>query len=132
MQYAIVAVSRTLLFHESINNESGSISNGHQNIKKDIIKSYKVEGLNLLSLINKANVSKVDYIKLDLEGAEYDLINSLKENDLAPFKQIYIEFHHFVLKKSYKDTIECVNKIRDMGFKVYSLDFRNFYSFQEN
>lgn len=127
LQYAIVAVSRTLLFHESINNESGSISNGHQNIKKDIIKSYKVEGLNLLSLINKANVSKVDYIKLDLEGAEYDLINSLKENDLAPFKQIYIEFHHFCIEeKSYKDTIECVNKIRDMGFKVYSLDFRNF------
>lgn len=127
LQYAIVAVSRKLQFHESINNESGSISKKHQNIKKDIIKSYEVEGLNLLSLINKVNVSEVDYIKLDLEGAEYDLINSLKENDLAPFKQIYIEFHHFCIEeKSYNDTVKCVSKIRDMGFKVYSLDFRNF------
>ena len=127
LKYAIVAVSRTIEFHESIDNESGSISNNHQNIKKDSIKSYEVEAVNLLSLIKKSNVSEVDYIILDLECAEYELINSLKENDLAPFKQIFIEFHHFCIEeKSYKDTIKCVSKIRDMGFKVYSLDLRNF------
>ena len=61
-QYAILAESGNVQFHESINNESGSISNKHQNIKKDIIKSYYVEGVNLFSLIKKANVCEVDFI----------------------------------------------------------------------
>ena len=65
------------------------------NVLNDETNSYKVNFLTIPKLLDKHNITKVDYFKLDIEGAEYDLINGLKAGDLDKVDQLFLEFHLF-------------------------------------
>jgi FkbM family methyltransferase len=66
---------------------------------------------------------KIDYLKIDIEGSEYDIIDSLKSLDVP---QVSIEFHHFC-SESYSliDTIRCINKMISFGYEV--IDYGSFH-----
>lgn len=114
-------------FFESRINESGSILSDHINIVNDKIISYEVKSLSLLSLLAQLGINSADIIKLDIEGAEYALLDSVSKNDLLPFGQIFVEFHHHTVHRYCEaDTIRLVNKIRDFGFRAFSLDDCNY------
>ena len=114
-------------FNESRDNVSGSIFADHKNIKGKQSRQYKVEAVSLARLPERLALPKIDLLKLDLEGAEYDIIKNLKENDLAKFDQIFLEFHHDYLPQySMRDTLECILKLESLGFRSFSIDKRNF------
>ena len=123
---AVSAKNGTITFHESANNQSGSILNDHTNVMRDAVNSYDVESVTLQRLTDRINKPQVDLIKLDLEGAEYDLLKDIKEEDLRPFRQIYIEFHHHCTSHTITETKEIVKAICAMGFDVFSLDDHNY------
>jgi len=127
LPYAIGARAMKLNFFESNKNESGSILDRHVNILNDDHISYQVDVLNLDNICEKTGSFTIEILKLDLEGAEYELINKITPEVLSPFKQIFIEFHHHALEEfSQIDTNECVEKIKNMGYSVFSLDDHNF------
>lgn len=127
IQVAITKENGKISFNETLDNESGSILKDHKNILHDSIRTYEVESMNLPTLLNHLNLSEVDLLKLDLEGAEFELLNNITEEDIKPFKQIFIEFHHLAVKSyTKKDTLRMVNKIKSLGFKSFSLDRINF------
>jgi len=129
LPYAVANKSGKLFFHESQNNVSGSILDGHTNIKNDQITSYEVESINIMELkqIVAGNEGKIDFLKLDLEGAEYNLLANIKPKDFDYIDQIFIEFHHHCIDGiSPKDTKNYVLKIKDFGFNVFSIDQHNF------
>jgi FkbM family methyltransferase len=125
-----VAISKnngSITFHETLDNESGSLRNDHIHVLNDSIRTYQVDSMNLLTLLDHLNLKEVDLLKLDLEGAEYELLENITEEDLKPFKQIYIEFHHFAVKGySKRDTYRIVKKIKALGFKSFSLEYVNY------
>lgn len=128
---AITATGNKILFNESTQNESGSIINSHKNILKDNIKSYEVESITLRDIPNKVNTKKIDYIKLDIEGAEYDVLNSCSMDDLCAFQQIFVEFHHNSVKQyNMKDTKKIIKKMKDNGFDSFSFDDLNYLFFR--
>jgi FkbM family methyltransferase len=115
------------MFYESVANESGSVHPGHINIRKGESRSYLVESVNLNDLPLKLGLKEIDILKLDIEGAEYDLFAEIDHIDLQPFRQIYIEFHHRSLTEySRRDTIDVVKAITAKGFKTFSLDDINY------
>ncbi len=127
MPLAIGAVDSTLTFYESENNESGSMLKDHVNVRQDKTISYEVEVVTLKSILPKIGVEKIDILKLDLEGAEYDLLHGINKDDLLPFNQIFIEFHHHALKQFNKtDTKRMVERICNLGYKSFSLDDHNY------
>ena len=70
---------------------------------------------------------EVDLIKLDIEGAEYQLLESVTKNDLQPFKQIFVEFHHpAIASLNRTHTKKIVNHICRLGYDVFTLDFINY------
>jgi FkbM family methyltransferase len=124
---AVCAADGPVTFHESSENESGSVRSDHINVLKDTVSSYQVEGLTPMSLLKRIGVVEADLIKLDIEGAEYDLLRQIDGADLAPFKQIFVEFHHHaVAAYSEGDTRELVRRIENFGFKAYSADDHNY------
>lgn len=123
---AITKENGFITFNESKQNESGSILPEHINVINDDIRTYKVESVNLQELIRRIGLTPIDFIKLDLEGAEYKLLDGITEKELNPFKQIFVEFHHHCTNYSISDTKAIVNKIRDMGFKTFAMDRRNY------
>lgn len=124
---AVSSVDGKIIFNESENNVSGSILKDHKNVKNDKIKKYEVDSVSLSKLPEHLDLPKIEYIKLDLEGAEYELINNLKKSDLEKYEQIFVEFHHHCVPGyTPKKTLECVRKVASYGFKYYTLDNHNF------
>jgi FkbM family methyltransferase len=62
----------------------------NQSIK---IEKYKVETVSLNSLLAAHNITNIDYLKLDIEGSEYEVIGSLTPACPAHPLQISIELH---------------------------------------
>ena len=75
-----------------------------KNSKKNIVKAKK-----LSQYIDE----EVDFLKIDIEGAEYDVLQELKSSGkLSDIKQIAIEFHHHINKNEDKfsqalELLEC-------------------------
>jgi hypothetical protein len=54
-----------------------------------------VESSDLIELINSIDSDDDIFLKLDIEGSEYDLLEKLiNENLLIVIKKLYVEFHN--------------------------------------
>jgi len=124
---AVASTDGTITFHESCNNESGSILAEHANVQADQVSSYDVETVSLRSLPKRIEFAKIDLIKLDLEGAEYDLLRNADQQDLAPYDQIFVEFHHHCVEQySERDTQRTVETMHAKGMQSFTLDNHNY------
>ncbi len=124
---AVSEKSGTLTFHQSEANESGSLLNDHTNVKNDRVKSYEVETLSISELKKLGNRSSIDFVKLDLEGAEFNLLANVSRDDLADIRQIFVEFHHHCITSyNQSDTLRIVNRIMSLGFQSHTIDDHNY------
>jgi FkbM family methyltransferase len=60
----------------------------------------------------------IDILKIDVEGAEYDLIPSIIQCPV-PIKQLMIEFHHRIGIGSLEATVKSVQQLRSSGFQLF-------------
>ena len=124
---AVSADDTEIIFHESNENVSGSIRADHVNVKNDTVHSYLVQSRSLHGLMQYLQLQAADYLKLDLEGAEYELIKKSDSTAFDYFKQVLIEFHHHCIDAySISDTHEAVMNMRKRGFVPFSFDGHNF------
>lgn len=64
--------------------------------------------------------SAPDVLKVDIEGAEFPLIESLESSGFRP-GQVLVEFHHRFAGRSVRDTCNAVTSLRSMGYKLVKL-----------
>lgn len=129
LPYAVTNDSGKLIFHESSSNASGSILESHVNVKKDEITSYEVDSINIIELkrMVAGDGGKIDFMKLDLEGAEYNLLANTQPKDFENIDQLFVEFHHHCIDGiSQNDTNILVKKITNIGYNVFSIDKHNY------
>jgi len=62
--------------------------------------------------------SCIDVLKMDIEGAEYDLLPAIVQCPV-PIRQLLIEFHHRAGIGSLQDTISGVQQLRSAGFQLF-------------
>ena len=90
-------------------------------------KKEKVPAITLTDIFAKHKLKKVDFLKIDVEGAEYDILFSTPKKELAKVQTIALEFHDTVEKKyTYKDLVSFLEK---NGFAVKVTTPRIFYFF---
>lgn len=65
------------------------------------------------------NHKVIDILKMDIEGAEYDIISSILESDVV-IKQILIEFHHRMFDNGAKLTRNSILLLRNYGFELFA------------
>lgn len=59
----------------------------------------KIRLESIVDFINTHRIGAVDLIKINIEGGEYDLLDSLIDNNLIrTFKNIQVQFHDFVIE----------------------------------
>ena len=86
----------------SLTKDSSSVFNSDGKKEKIQIKS-------LVDFLRNNNIERVDLIKINIEGGEYDLLEDLvKHNMLNVFDNIQVQFHRFI-----PECIERRNKIRE-------------------
>jgi len=87
----------------------------------DLDKSIQVNCIDFSKYL-KENINKDDYVicKMDIEGAEYEVLGKLIDEDTIDLiDEIYIEWHNHLLKNNY-DTQMFINEMKKKGIKVES------------
>lgn len=69
----------------------------------------------LEDVLAELGVERVDLLKIDCEGGEYDIVDSLSDRALGRISRIVMEFHR--LHRSH-DHGRLVRRLRDAGFQV--------------
>jgi FkbM family methyltransferase len=67
-----------------------------------------IEVVKFSRFLSLTGVSEVDLLKVDIEGAELDVLDSIDDETLCRIRQITVEFHDFI----YPDTAGRVDSIR--------------------
>jgi FkbM family methyltransferase len=73
--------------------------------------SISCEVKNINEVINKLNIQSIDLIKIDTEGAEYDILMSLQENILKKVTWITGELHG-------NNDFELLDYLNNLGFSI--------------
>ena len=127
--YAICKSNGPIEFIISDNSEANSL---YEPIAKNwgLSKKMVVDGINYDTFIKKHKISQnIDLLKIDIEGAEIELLENITSNNLKSISQIAIEFHDFLFKDElYSNNLKFVIKrLESLGFlavKISNLDWR--------
>lgn len=79
-----------------------------------------VEAFTIESMAKRLGHEKIDLLKIDIEGAEYDVFDSLLNSSLRP-KQILVEFHHRFKDIDKDKTVKAINSLHDNGYLIASI-----------
>ena len=72
----------------------------------------------LATLMQKNGHHHIDLLKIDIEGAEYEVLDCLLEKRL-PVKQVLVEFHHDILPGiKRRKTVRAIFKMIAAGYKL--------------
>jgi FkbM family methyltransferase len=126
LPYAVTNMPGKLTFYESKVNASGSVKSDHVNVKNDDVVTYEVDAINIPQLKDMLGV-KIDFLKLDLEGAEYELLENVTRDDFKNIDQVFVEFHHHCIdSRDFSDTKRIVAKVKALNFKAFTMDCHNY------
>ena len=72
----------------------------------------------LATVIHSVSTGFIDVLKLDIEGAEYDLIDDIIAHR-SSVGQLLIEFHHRIGVAPLSETVRSVDRLREAGFALF-------------
>lgn len=79
-------------------------------------ESISVKSVKLDTFCSEQSIDHIDLLKLDVEGAEINILENLSTEYLGKIAQITIEFHDFIKKSN-------VHRIRNVIAKLRGCDF---------
>jgi FkbM family methyltransferase len=80
--------------------------------------SHDIKKITLNDIRNEYGLEKIDILKIDIEGSEYEILESMDYKDFDGIDQITIEFHDFLDSSLSTRTKEIVEKIQKIGYKT--------------
>jgi FkbM family methyltransferase len=107
-----------LEFYEDINSDY----NGSTCFKYSSSKKHDIKSITLEELVKENNLTNIDVLKIDIEGAEYEVLNYFIEKKLYNITdQITVEFHDFIDERLKEQTENIIREMKNVGFKHYSV-----------
>jgi FkbM family methyltransferase len=88
-------------------------------------KTITVPCVDLTTLMKQNGHERIDLLKIDIEGAEYDVLDHLLDRKLS-VKQVLVEFHHNILPGIPRGrSIKFILKMVAAGYKLLKQDGQN-------
>lgn len=106
------------------NHVSYSLTNFQNNYSLSTeYEHIEVDSITLQMLIDKHELSELQLLKIDIEGAEVEVLKNMMENEIYPI-QIAVEFDGFNVpsKKAHSDYSEVDALLRANGYLCYDFD----------
>lgn len=83
------------------------------------IKEYEVEVLRINDIFSVFDIEWIDFLKMDIEGLERDILKTMTEETAVKIGQVSIEVHDWDGFPSVSDVIEMLG---DLGFNAFTPD----------
>lgn len=125
---------QTMVFHlpraqdqlrQGADGVSGSLDDSHEYVGGG--EQIEVSTVDLDALLAHAGSAECDVLKLDIEGAEYELLNALAHSGrIRTARQILVEFHHGWTRRTLEDTRNVVERLAVAGFQLAHTEGRNY------
>jgi FkbM family methyltransferase len=87
-------------------------------------KAITVPVKRLCSIMKALGHRRIDVLKLDVEGAEYTVIDDIQRSDVRP-GQILVEFHHRFPGVGMRKSRKAIAKLRRMRYGIFSVSANN-------
>jgi len=85
---------------------------------------------NLETVASELNHTKIDLLKMDIEGGEYEVIEDLSQSRIN-INQILIEFHHMYKDIPISKTVDAIGILKSLGFELFNISQRTYeFSFK--
>lgn len=85
-----------------------------------------VRTTSLSEVLARARRQECEVLKLDIEGAEYEVLDALcASGDIRRAGQLLVEFHHHCTERSLADTQERIAQVEASGFTLQHTEDRN-------
>jgi FkbM family methyltransferase len=98
------------------NASSATILNTFSNKEEKFIGEIK----SLKTIMLELGHNKIDLLKMDIEGAEYEVIENILHEGIE-IQQLLIEFHHRFRNVGKKRTRNAVNALKKAGFRIFHI-----------
>ncbi|MFL2545963.1 MAG: FkbM family methyltransferase [Candidatus Rariloculaceae bacterium] len=89
--------------------EAGTRENGVE------VPAYSVP-----TLMEKLGHDRIDLLKIDIEGAEYEVLDTLISSSVRP-AQLLVEFHHRFSSIDKSMTADTVARLRAVGYRIFAV-----------
>ena len=120
--YAITANDGTLTFYPRLKKD-GTLSDvmftmvPEPETEKAAIE---VPSFSLDTMRERLGHDRIDLLKMDIEGAEYEVLDGLLESSSRP-RQLLVEFHHRFPGFGIERTEALINRLRDDGYRIHAI-----------
>jgi FkbM family methyltransferase len=78
----------------------------------------------LSSIMKALGHARIDVLKLDVEGAEYAVIEDMHRSNVHP-GQVLVEFHHRFPGVGIRKSKNAIARLRRMGYRIFSVSANN-------
>jgi FkbM family methyltransferase len=84
------------------------------------LKTHLLPVYRLPTILGKLNHNKIDILKMDIEGAEYEVIDDIVRSSV-PIYQVLVEFHHRFDGIGIGRTKQAISKLNEAGYKIFNV-----------
>ena len=99
---------------------SHSFINGMSSNNYDIVKVNTIK-----NIMEECDHDKIDLLKIDIEGAEYKVLNNILDDKIFP-KYLCIEFDLFIKgKDKNNNTKKIIERLKKNGYKIFANENMN-------
>lgn len=117
-EYGIADVDGEVTFHPPENPEH--VSHTLLGARSPDGKAIEVPVKRLATIMGELGHGSIDVLKMDVEGAEYAVIEDISQTEVRP-GQILVEFHHRFPGVGLEKTKRAVGQLREMGYLLASV-----------
>lgn len=102
----------TNLYIDNLHSESSTVNKAK---KKGSSKKIRVQTDTLENLMEEHSIDKIDFLKIDCEGAEGKIVGTLNEKLSVKIKNISIEYHNHL---SLTNNFDLATKLESLGYSI--------------
>lgn len=113
-KYALSNIDGELKFYLPENPNYVSCSLVRNNSDKFIL----VDSRKLSTIMNELRHKKIDVLKMDIEGAEFDVIDEIIESRIE-FEQLCVEIHHRFFENGIDLVKKMIRRLNENGYKIF-------------
>ncbi|MDJ0709652.1 MAG: FkbM family methyltransferase [Woeseiaceae bacterium] len=74
----------------------------------------------IATLMEKLGHDSVDLLKMDVEGAEFEILDGLRATDRLP-RQLLVEYHHRFPGIGKERTAASIARLRELGYRIFAI-----------
>ena len=120
--WAVTATDGSLTFYPRLKKDGTKSEVMYTMIAEEetVDDAIEVPAYSLSTISEKLGHDRIDLMKMDIEGAEYEVLDGLLSSSIKP-KQLLVEFHHRFPGIGLEKTADIIKRLRDAGYKIFAI-----------